>query len=272
MMTFLFWNIKKKPLQNAIGELAEIHEVDVLILAECEIERSDMLMQLNSRSDPSFSLPFSASQRIDIYTRFPKRWLRSVAEEGNLSIRHFRNPISDLQILLVAAHLPSKLYLNNEDQMQLAPRWRQQIEDAEQAVGHKRTVVVGDLNMNPFDPGVTSGEGFHGLMDKRIAIRSSRKVLGKDRDFFYNPMWSLLGDESTGPPGTYYYDASSRPLNYYWHMFDQVLLRPELVPLFPSGELKILTDAETNSLMNARGIPDSREASDHFPLLFRLNI
>ena len=126
--------------------------------------------------------------------------------------------------------------------------------------------------MNPFDPGVTSGEGFHGVMDKRIAEKGSRKIVGQVRDFFYNPMWSFLGDESEGPPGTYYYNASSKPLNYYWHMFDQVLLRPELVPLFPYGELKILTDTESDSLMNDRGIPDSSDASDHFPLLFSLNI
>ena len=156
--------------------------------------------------------------------------------------------------------------------MLLATRWRQQIEEAEKLVGHRQTVIVGDLNMNPFDPGVIASDCFHGVMDKKIAKRGRRKVDGQDREFFYNPMWSLLGDESMGPPGTYYYDASSRPLNYYWHMFDQVLLRPELVPLFPSDDLRILTDAGSDSLMKSRGIPDSRGASDHFPLLFRLNI
>ena len=272
MMTFLFWNIKKRPLQKIIRELAEIHEVDILILAECEIERSDLLRQLNSISGPRFSYPYSASNRIRIFTRFPEQWLKPVAEEGELSIRHFRNPIGDTQTLIVAAHLPSRLYRSEQDLMQLAPRWRQHIEDAEKRVGHKRTVIVGDLNMNPFDPGVISSEGLHGIMDKRIAGKGSRKVVGQVRDFFYNPMWSLLGDESEGPPGTYYYDASSNPLNYYWHTFDQVLLRPELVPLFPREELKVLTDTASNTLMNDRGVPDSSDASDHFPLLFRLNI
>lgn len=272
MMTFLFWNINKKPLQNTIGELAEIHEIDVLILAECEIERSDLLMQLNSISGPRFSEPYSESKRIVIYTRFPDSWLIPIAEEGELSIRHLENPVSDTHTLIVAAHLPSRMHRSEQDLMQLAPRWRQFIEDAEKRVGHKRTIVVGDLNMNPFDPGVISGEGLHGIMDKRIVGRGSRKVDGQDRDFFYNPMWSLLGDESVGPPGTYYYDASSNPLNYYWHTFDQVLLRPELVPLFPREALRVLTDTESNSLMNNRGIPDSNDISDHFPLLFRLNI
>ena len=271
-MTFLFWNLKKNPLQEVIAEITEIHDVDIVILAECEIERSELLTELNSRPGTSFSFPFSVSPRIAIYTRFPGRWLTSISEEDGLSIRHLNYPITNTQILLVAAHLPSKLYLRDYDQMQLAPRWRKLIEDAEKKVGHKRTVIVGDLNMNPFDLGVIAAEGFHGIMDKRIVERRSRRVLGKDRNFFYNPMWSLLGDESQGPPGTYYFDASSKPLNHFWHIFDQVLLRPELVPVFPYEELKILTDTARFSLMNDRGIPDSSGASDHLPLLFKLNI
>ena len=272
MMTFLFWNLQKQPLEKTIGNLAELHEVDVFILAECKIERSDLLTELNSRPGLEYSFPFSESDKIAIYTRFPSDWLRPKWEEDGLSIRHLVNPVLDTNVLIVAAHLPSKLFLGEHDQTSLAPRWRQRIEEAEKEVGHKRTVVVGDLNMTPFDPGVTSSEGFHGIMDKRIAETGSRTVNGQERDFFYNPMWSLLGDESEGPPGSFYYNASSRPLNYYWHIFDQVLLRPELVPLFPSEELKLLTDAGSFSLMNDRGIPDSSNASDHFPLLFRLNI
>ena len=272
MMTFLFWNIKKNPLQKIIGDLAEIHEVDVFILAECEIARSDLLTELNSRPGLQYSSPFSISKRIAMYTRFPEDWLTPKLDEDGLSIRHLVNPVMKTSVLIVAAHLPSKLYLSENDQTSVASRWRQRIEEAEKEVGHNRTVVVGDLNMSPFDPGVASSEGFHGIMDKRIAERGGRMVLGQARNFFYNPMWSLLGDESAGPPGSYYYDASSRPVNFYWHIFDQVLLRPELVPLFPSKELKLLTDAASLSLMNNRGIPDSSNISDHFPLLFRLNI
>ena len=262
----------KNPLQEIIGDLAEIHEVDVFILAECEIKRSELLTELNSRPGLQYSSTFSVSEKIAMYTRFPGDWLTPKSEEDGLSIRHLVNPVMNTSLLIVAAHLRSKLYLGENDQLSLAPRWRQSIEKAEKEVGHKRTIVVGDLNMSPFDPGVASSEGFHGIMDKRIAERGGRMVLGQARNFFYNPMWSLLGDESAGPPGSYYYDASSRPVNFYWHIFDQVLLRPELVPLFPSKELKLLTDAASLSLMNDRGIPDSSNVSDHFPLLFRLNI
>jgi hypothetical protein len=37
MTTFLFWNLNKSPLEALVAELAEMHQVDVLILAESEI-------------------------------------------------------------------------------------------------------------------------------------------------------------------------------------------------------------------------------------------
>jgi hypothetical protein len=58
-MTFLFWNLKKQPLEKTIGNLAELHEVDVFILAECKIKRSDLLTELNSRPGLEYSFPFS---------------------------------------------------------------------------------------------------------------------------------------------------------------------------------------------------------------------
>ena len=82
-------------------------------------------------------------------------------------------------------------------------------------------------------------------------------------------MWSLLGDASAGPPGSYY-RRKSEQVAYFWHMYDQVLIRPELLPKFKNENLKILeNDGSVPILRN--GIPDSKIASDHLPILFRLN-
>jgi hypothetical protein len=82
-------------------------------------------------------------------------------------------------------------------------------------------------------------------------------------------MWGYLGDRTPGPPGTYYYSASS-PLTYFWNTFDQMLLRPDLMNTLT--ELQILdTDGQT-SLLTKAGKPRKSEASDHLPILFRLDI
>jgi hypothetical protein len=139
----------------------------------------------------------------------------------------------------------------------------------EEKVGHTRTLLVGDLNMNPFDPGVSGAQGFHAVMSRRVAQRGSRTVRGKRYPLFYNPMWGLLGDRSVGPCGTYFLH-SSKPNNYFWNMYDQVLLRPALADRL--AELRILDSDGENSLLTRNGLPDKQQASDHLPLLFRLDL
>ena len=243
----------------------------MIILAECDIRETDLLYELNSRSDSRYSSPARRGRKTDIYTRFPAEWLIPQADTYGVSIQHFVNPIIDAKLLVVAVHLPSRLHQTDEGLSLLATRWRLAIEEAEKKVGHTNTVVVGDLNMDPFHSGVVSSEGIHGTMDKRIANRRTRRVLEEDRHFFYNPMWSLFGDGSDGPPGTFYYNASSEPVNYYWHMYDQVLLRPDLIPFFPNKELRILTHSSSDSLITNSGRPDAANTSDHLPLLFKLD-
>src|SRR5438477_507279 len=73
------------------------------------------------------------------------------------------------------------------------------------------------------------------------------------------------------PPGTCYYRAAESKW-YYWNMFDQVLLRPGLLPYFKNQDLKILTTDGANSFLNKRGLPDRSRASDHLPIFFRLHV
>jgi uncharacterized protein YaiI (UPF0178 family) len=48
MITFLFWNIKNNPIQSIIARLALRHEVDVIMLAEYNIEVDKLLSELNN--------------------------------------------------------------------------------------------------------------------------------------------------------------------------------------------------------------------------------
>ena len=88
---------------------------------------------------------------------------------------------------------------------------------------------------------------------------------------FYNPMWGRFGDESVGPPGTYYYSSSDN-LSYFWNIFDQVLIRPVLMPFFNEERMKVLTRVGDKSLLTTNGLPDADAVSDHLPLVFRLDL
>jgi hypothetical protein len=53
-------------------------------------------------------------------------------------------------------------------------------------------------------------------------------------------------------------------------MFDQVLLRPSLMDSL--AELRILDSDGQGPLVTERGRPRSSTASDHLPILFRLDL
>ena len=52
--------------------------------------------------------------------------------------------------------------------------------------------------------------------------------------------------------------------------FDQVLIRPDLLPWFHEADLKVLTAWNGHQLLRQTGIPDKSSFSDHLPLKFAL--
>lgn len=268
MPVFMFWNIARKDLSAEIGEACREHGVDVLILAECHLSTKDVLIGLNGRGSPSFYEEVAApvEGRLRFFSRLPRECFRPVEDDGRVSVRALQPPLGR-EIIVVAAHLKSKLHADALDQSHGARQVREIIARAEASVGHKNTIVIGDLNMNPFEPGMTSVDGFHGLMDKEIVGNGGRVVDGRQYDFFYNPMWSRLGDESGGPPGTYFLNKGGL-VNHFWETFDQVLLRPDLLPFYRPEALRVLDSIAGKPLIRNGRV--DKDYSDHLPILINL--
>jgi hypothetical protein len=275
MLTFLFWNLNGKNLAASLARLASKHSVDVLILAEAtapEVVPDSLLPVLNASAPlPLFSLAPDQCERIQMYTRFAPSLAVPVSEDAFHMIRHIRFPDRP-DFLLVAAHLPSKLRDSEKSQYDEMLVFVREIQRMEAQVGHTRTIVVGDLNMNPFEYGVISAMRLHGVSSKTIARKGARKIRGKVYPFFYNPMWSRFGDQPERPPGTYHYRIASHEC-YFWNVFDQVLIRPSLLDFWDDRNLEVLTsDGEVNFLSRRGGLPGGRNRSDHLPLLFKLDL
>jgi exonuclease III len=271
VVKFLFWNLNRKPLQKIVADLAKAHDVDVLIFVECDIPPNEMLLALNESVQTQFHFPFSNSEHTVIYSRFQRQYVKTLFEEGDrISIRQFCLP-DRMDIIIAAVHLPSKLFNSPESQSHYCSEVVKTVRDIEIEKGHSRTILVGDMNMNPFESGMVSANGFHGVMARNVARKGSRMVQKNKYQFFYNPMWCKFGDNSDGPPGTYYY-ARGEHVEYFWHMFDQVLIRPDLLDRFRNEDLRILTKSGSLSLVKDSGIPDNNIASDHLPIVFSLDI
>jgi endonuclease/exonuclease/phosphatase family metal-dependent hydrolase len=271
MITFLFWNTNGNQIPHLVVDLAKAHAVDVLILAESNMRDADLLEQLNTPpSAQLYHLPRSQCQSIRVFTRFLPEFMIETAESDHYSVRRLSLPARD-QITLAIAHLPSKLFWSEDSLAFECTQVAKLIAREEAKAGHYRTLLVGDLNMNPFEKGLIGAAGLHAVMSRDIAARVSRTVQKVDYRFFYNPMWSHFGDGGPGPPGTYFYERAEH-VNYYWNIFDQVLIRPDLMNRFPNDALRILTEAAGTPLTRETGRPDQRTASDHLPILFKLDI
>lgn len=268
-MNIFFWNINKKNLIFETNFLSEEYDADVVVLAENEMPDAYVLSILNADRKRMFLLPLNLSNSLSIYVRISREAVQPLFDSNGIAIREISPPLG-LSFIVVAIHLPSKLYQDQVDQTLFSARLSEAICDAELRAGHDRTIVIGDFNMNPFEAGMVAADGLHAVMDRHTAMREARIVQGKKKKFFYNPMWSRLGDLSKGPPGTYHYPSSGQ-VCFFWNTFDQVLLRPSLLKYFSEEDLKVITRFKDTNLLTEIGKPDKRKFSDHLPILIKLN-
>jgi exonuclease III len=268
MPRFLFWNLNKREIPGWVHKLARQEDADVLILAECVIPPAQLLIELNTESSDYQYAPGNCGHLV-FFTRFDPRFLTPLFESHRISIRRLTLRARQ-SILLAAAHLPSKLNYSDQDQVFESIHLAAMIDDVEKREGHQRTILLGDLNMNPFENGMVAARGgLHAVMNRRVAARLTRTVQKEKYKFFYNPMWSHFGDRGDAG-GTFYFD-SGEPVCYFWNVFDQVLLRPELLDGFAHEHVRILTEVYGYSLIQDDGRPDKSMFSDHLPVLLELN-
>ncbi len=269
---FLCWNLNKRPLQQLVSRLVRSEGVDVVVLIESKVGVGEMLAELNAATAVRFHhSPSPASMStVQVFARFFGQFIRPIAESERYSIRHLTTP-DTIDVLLVTVHSPSKRNWSEDSQAFGCIELASEIASTEERVGHSRTVVLGDLNMNPFEKGMVAASGLNATMARSRALKRTRTVQGRQYPFFYNPMWRYLGDRDGMPPGTYHYD-NSQHLTYYWNMFDQVLVRPSLIDNLDVDRIRIVDKIAGTSLLTPGGVPNGAVGSDHLPLLFHLRL
>lgn len=267
---FLFWNLNRNRPFEEIVNIVEHHQVDVLVLAEVDFNVIDLLNQLAERGLSFFYNPRrSQCKKITILTRFNDHFLKLTTESHRYTINVLELPSLE-KIILARVHVPDKSRNERENQEVFCRIFAEDIKKQEFERGIVKTIVVGDFNMNPFETALLSAESLHAISSSKVAEKLSRIVQGKQYRFFYNPMWSLQGDVRNKVAGSYYYNTSNY-LNSFWNTFDQVLIRPELIPNFDKDSLQILSSDGVKSLLSLNERPN-KSYSDHLPLFFMLKL
>ncbi|MFI5117152.1 MAG: endonuclease/exonuclease/phosphatase family protein [Terriglobales bacterium] len=272
MTRFLFWNLNRRELHGFVRNLARQENADVVILAECPTSPAQLLEELNADSSDyadarHYQYAPGNCGHLLFFTRFESSLLTPLFESHRVSIRRLELPGCQ-SILLAAAHLPAKMNFSEESLLVESVHLAQSIDEVERSEGHQRTILLGDMNMNPFEAGMVIAGGLHAVMSRRVASRKTRLVQKQRYKFFYNPMWNHFGDNGEAG-GTFYYEGAEH-LCYYWNLFDQVLLRPDLLDGFAPENVRIPTSIRGFSLLQEDGQPDKETMSDHLPVTLEL--
>lgn len=254
-MNISFWNThKNKSINEFLISMIIEKNIDMMILAEYEDDINHLINELYIKKKYYTEITPIACKKIKILYR------KNIIIEINNECSNYVS-ISvlncNLNFELFATHFPSKLYTSEDNRRLIAGILKNDIEQ------YDKVLVVGDFNCNPFEKTMSALSGLLSLPTRKY---KKRKVDGIEKKILYNPMWKFFGDfESI--PGTYFYNSSD-DLNYYWNLFDQVLVSQEMVDLFNNESLEIIKKINKKSLIKRNKI--NKELSDHLPIVFSL--
>lgn len=270
MVAFLFWNLADNPkTAPCLERLAQSHQIDTLFLAECPDFVAEIAASISRGSQYPYRVSDLGLTKVRGLSRLPSSdfFPHFTNRTGDLSIWNLATGVGggdQLQIAVV--HLPSKAGgATQEDQAAVATQIARDIAEYEDREDCRNTILVGDLNMNPYEPGMVTVSGLHATMTRTIADRPDRVWRKQKYRRFYNPMWGLFGDRTPGPSGTHYWESAT-PGNHHWQMFDQLLLRPPVIDRLQ--QVRILDSDGHQPLVNQRGHPTKKYLSDHLPIFF----
>lgn len=271
MLSVLFWNLNRRFREDRCASLVRTYAPTLLVLAECPdpLAVENAITALDP-TNPWSLLPTTGGCRVRALSKFPAVHWPVVEEQRRYAVHRMELPTAD-ELIVVSVHLRSKLSSPEPEQDAELRKLAARINAVEQARGHTRTLLIGDLNAHPFQEGVYAADGLHAVMTREQAEKRQRRVGGNTSRYFYNPMWRFFGETPAGPPGTYHWPGSGVNASLFWHMLDQVLVRPALLPHLPADGVQILTHDGTMSLAKPHQKPDPDVGSDHFPVLVRLS-
>lgn len=261
-MKILFWNThKNKNINHILSELIIENNINIVVVAEYKADISNLIEILSKQRINMMQYNTIGCERIQIIGDIQD--VSPGIQEGHYSLQIIKK-----EYILCCVHLTSQLYNGSEDMRNIKiRRIIKDIQTLEIANKTEKTIIVGDLNIDPFEHGCINADLFHSLPYYETTVKKYRIVAGQSFQMFYNPMWNILGDFSN-PFGTYYH-SGSEPYETFWHIFDQVMIRPILRERFVDSSLRIITETNSMRLIDCRGYPDEK-VSDHLPITFEI--
>ena len=257
----LLWNTRKNKINSMISQIIQQENADYISLVEYDDNLNELLALLNQDGRVYMSYITIAADGMVALGKI--RQVKPGPHEKRYSIQVVAN-----DLIICCVHLSSKIFGNHEDKQLIEARSIvDKLERFEKMSGICNTIVMGDFNANPYEKTCLDAGGFHALPIRDVVKRESRIISDVEFKMFYNPTWNLLGDFNY-PPGTFYHNGNETN-NPFWHLLDQVIIRPSLISRFNEKSLKIIHTVNEISITDVSGHPE-KNYSDHFPIIFEI--
>lgn len=291
-MKILSWNIhsnsKKSTviLQQVLADVVNENDIDIVVLQEAF--GLFVLTSLNSKTIQYDELLIPGkiiANGVRIFVKqktFQHKFLERHCR-NKLLLVHLKKITGSEEFNIAAVHLNSKV--GNTERQQL---WKNEpiinkIKEFEKKVSNNdRTILVGDFNQNPYENNLLDPHILNCKDSKQVIKTLSKYPIPKKKkfDFWYNPMWNLLGDydyTNNGEriTGTYFrYTLDETPI---WNLLDGFILRPSIMDRVDYSQSSILTRTSQIEFLKPFTIRKDEslindQISDHLPIKFTINI
>lgn len=264
-MNLFYWNLHNNAnIEHIICDALEENNVDIFLCSE--YDNVDFNRIFESLSNYVLLDDYDICKKVKVI--YKKNIKLELLQAQNRYIL-FKIITNSKTFLMTGIHLPSNPNSNSDDRKYEIRKIVSDIIDYEKKIfigDNNLSIVIGDMNANPFDIEMINKDSFNCVFFKDI-IERQNVVSYRDESYemFYNPMLTYMNEENKSY-GSFYYSSGLSTL--YWYCFDQILVRKNLVNKLHSVRyIKKINEIE---LINK--VAPNKEISDHLPLFVNISL
>lgn len=266
-MKLIYWNTHGFKEFEVYKELLIDYSPDIFFTSETN---EDLFLDLSStfESVGYVHIENPGCERIKIFIR------NNLTCDLGIQSKFYSTIIVN-DITIISVHFPSQMNHHMDALRNNLRRFRNIIDEEIGSSTEKSILVIGDVNVNPYEPAMINFDGF--MATNSISARKSIKSIDDERrEPYYNATWRLYSDNIF--PGTKKFprpSGSSYDIIEF-HLLDQVLTSFKFREIIESDEISIITKTSNYNLLNNKTYKNKKiykiDYSDHLPLFYKFKL
>lgn len=255
----MYWNTKGFIEFNLYKELLEKYAPDILFTSET---KNDLISNFqNSFSEIGYIYQENPGcERVKIFIH------KELSFELGIQNKYYTSLIIN-DITIISVHFPSQMFHHQEALRDYIRKFRNRIDSDVGNSNEKSIIIIGDVNVNPYEPAMINFDGFMATNSTNARKKISTIDIEYSREPYYNPTWRLYANSVF--PGTKKFprpSGSSFDIIEF-HFLDQVLLSNKFKDSIIEDKIEIITSTKNFKLLNEKY--NKIKYSDHLPLFYQ---